>query len=188
MRGLPTGWPGRVLALLILLVAAAVLSLGVASPLMNLYRDRTDMLAERRALADKMAAVAATLPAREAEAAVQAKGAPPVHLLLAGATDALAAAQLQESLEKAAATTGITLLSTEGVPTRAVGKLRRVGLKLGLSGKYAALVNFLGSVDRAAAPLLVDDLSIQGSSIPSDADEPVLIGLTVYGFRAGDKS
>lgn len=187
VAALPTGRLGRILALAILLFVVAVLWLGVASPVIGLYEDRADTLAEQRALADKMTAVAATLPAREAEAAAQAKNVAPIHELLAGGTDSLAAAQLQENLEKSAASTGIVLLSAEAVPPQAIGKLRRIGLKLGLQGKYAALVAFVGSMDGSAAPLLVDDLTIQGSPNPRDSDDPLLVGLTVYGFREGDK-
>jgi general secretion pathway protein M len=187
-RALPTGWAGRLLALILLLAVAAVLWLGVAAPLIEFYRDRAETLAERRALADKMATVAATLPKFKETAATPANDSRSPDLLLAGDSDALAAAQLQENLEQAASAAGVVLLSAEGVPTQEIGGLRRVGLKLSLSGKYSALIDFLARVGGAAAPLLVDDLAIQGSPVPDDSDAPLLVGLAIYGFRAGAKS
>ncbi len=182
---LPTGWPGRLLALAILLVAALIVWLGAIAPLAGLYQDRMDELAQRRALAAKMTAVAATLPLLRAEAAKRAGAASPPSLLLDGASDALAAAGLQEMLTKAASATGIELLSAESAPVQNVGAVRRIGLKINVSGKYEALVGFLARIDQSTPPLLVDELQIRGLSQQNGAH--TLTRLTIYGFRRGDQ-
>jgi general secretion pathway protein M len=182
---LPTGWPGRLLAVAILLMAALVIWLGVVSPLVGFYQDRGQELAQRRALAERMTAIHALLPRLKAEAAKRADPAGPPSLLLDGGSDALAAAGLQERLTKAATATGIVLLSAEGAPVVNVGAVRRIGLKINASGKFASLVGFLERIDQSTPPLLVDELQIQG--LPYQGGAHALVRLTVFGFRPGEK-
>jgi general secretion pathway protein M len=184
---LPTGLLGKISALGLLLIVLLLLWLGVAAPLLSLYRDRADELAQHIALADKMAAVARTLPTLQAEAAAERNTVRPPSLLFSGATDALAAAQLQEMLEKASSTSGSVVLSAESVPVIKVGSVRRIGLRLNLSGKYTALVGLLGRVDKSTPPLLVDDLQIQGSPGDDSSDADLVVNVTIYGFRAGEQ-
>ena len=76
---LPSGSAGRLLALGILLVVALVIWLGAVSPLIGLYQDREETLAQRRSLAVKMHQVAALLPKLEAEADAQANSVRPAR-------------------------------------------------------------------------------------------------------------
>jgi general secretion pathway protein M len=181
---LPTGWPGRLLAVAILLAAALIVWLGVVSPLVGFYQDRAAELAQRRALAERMTAIHALLPRLKAEAAKRADPAGPPSLLLDGRSDALAAASLEERLTKAATSTGMVLLSAEGAPVENVGAVRRIGLKLNVSGKFSSLVGFLDRIDQSTPPLLVDELQIQG--LPYQGGAHALVRLTVFGFRAGE--
>lgn len=181
---LPTGWLGRLLAVAILLVAGLIVWLGVVSPLVGFYQDRAQELAQRRALADRMIAIHALLPRLKAQAATRADPAGPPSLLLDGRSDALAAASLQERLTKAATATGIVLLSAEGAPVVNVGAVRRIGLKINVSGKFASLVGFLERIDQSTPPLLVDELQIQG--LPYQGGAHALVRLTVFGFRGGE--
>jgi Tfp pilus assembly protein PilO len=180
---LPTGWPGRLLALGILLIVASIVWFGAVSPLAGFYRDRADALAQRRVLAEKMADVAAMLPRLQADAATRSNAADPLSLLLAGASDALAEAGLQEALTRAARTTDVVLLSTEATPARNVGAVRRIGLKIDVTGKYSSLVGFIARIDQSTPPLLMDELQFQGLAHQEGARSQ--IRLTVYGFRAG---
>ena len=183
---LPTGWPGRLLAVAILLVAALIIWLGVVSPLVGFYQDRADELAQRRALADRMTVIAAQFPRLKAEAVKRADPAGPPSLLLDGGSDALAAAGLEERLTKGATATNVVLLSAEGVPVENVGAVRRIGLKINVSGKFASLVGFLERIDQSTPPLLVDELQIQG--LPYQGGAHALVRLTVFGFRAGESA
>jgi general secretion pathway protein M len=184
----PTGWTGRAVAVALLLVVALALWLGVASPIVALYQGRADDLVQRRALAAKMTEVAASLPSLQSEAAAQQTSAQPPSLMLGGATDALAAAQLQENLEKAATASGVVLMSAESVPVQPVGSVRRIGLKIQVSGKYSAFVDFMVHVDGALPPLLVDELQMQGTFAEDESDGATVTSLTVYGFRGGEKA
>jgi general secretion pathway protein M len=187
IAALPTGPTGRMLAIGVTVLVIVVLWLGVASPLLALYQDRSDWLVQRSALADRMEALAASLPKLQAQAAAQADDTHPPSLMLEGASDALAAAALQETLEKAAASSGTSLSSAESVPVQIVGSVRRIGLKVNVSGAYRALIDFLVRIDQSEPPLLTDELQIEGSLNPGETDPQLQAFVTVYGFRAGDK-
>jgi len=187
IAALPTGPTGRMLAVGFTVLIVLVLWLGIASPLLALYQDRSDSLVQRRMLADRMESLAASLPKLQAQAAAQADDSHPPSLMLEGASDPLAAAALQETLEKAAASSGTSLSSAESVPVQIVGSVRRIGLKVNVSGAYRALIDFLVRIDQAEPPLLTDELQIEGALNPGETDPQLQAFVTVYGFRAGDK-
>lgn len=182
---LPSGTRGRALALGVLCLVVLVGWLGIESPLLSLYHARQDYLDQRTALAEKMANLAGMLPALETETANLEKLARQPGWLLPGMTDALASAQLQEMLGKVAGTSGTVILSLEGVPTRNIGALRKIGLHLTISGKYAAIVEFLAAIHEQSPHLLVNSLQIQGSSDEVHSDATLVANLTVSAFRRG---
>jgi general secretion pathway protein M len=184
---LPTGRLGQLSAVGILLAALLVLWLGAISPVAALYHARAQALSERRVFAEKMAEVAAQLPALRVEVATVGHRLRPAHLLFAGATDALSSAEMQETLEKMATTAGVGVLSVDSVPAKNVGPVRRVGLRFSLSGKYAAVVRFLVAVAGSVPPMLIDDLQIEGPGGDSEGNVSLLANLTVYAFRGGDR-
>src|SRR5579859_5123365 len=108
---LPTGRQGRILAIGLVLLAAILVWLVVAAPLMDLYESEGAKLAQRMALADRMAGLAAELPALQTRAAtVPANNG---DATFEGATDALAGATLQSQLQTLAASAGAALSSME---------------------------------------------------------------------------
>jgi general secretion pathway protein M len=182
---LPTGRQGRTLALGLLVLAAIVVWLGVAAPLMDLYDAQAARLAQRLALADRMAALAAEVPdLKTRAAAVPANNG---TATFEGATDALAGATLQSQLQSLAATAGATLSSMETLTAEQSGPYRRIGVKLSISAPLPVLVQLLAQIDQARPPMLVDDLQIHGSPIvlPGIAASALDVGFTVYGFRSG---
>lgn len=182
---LPTGRQGRVLALGLLVLAAAVVWLGLAAPLMDFYDAQAAQLAQRAALAQRMAALAAELPELRTRAA-----ATPTNngaATFEGATDALAGATLQSELQSLAGTAGATLSSMETLTAEQSGPYRRIGVKLSISAPLPVLVQLMALIDQARPPMLVDDLQIHGSPIvlPGAQASALDIGFTVYGFRSG---
>ena len=67
---LPSGRQGRILAVGLLVLAAVVVWLGLAAPLMDFYDVQAAKLAQRAALAQRMAMLAAELPDLRTRAAV----------------------------------------------------------------------------------------------------------------------
>jgi len=182
---LPTGRQGRVLALGLLVLAAIVLWLGVAAPLMDLYDAQAAKLAQRTTLAARMALLAAELPALQTRAA--AVPANNGAATFDGATDALAGATLQSQLQALAGAAGATLSSTETLTAEPAGPYRRIGVKLNISAPLPVLVQLLAQIEQSRPPMLVDDLQIHGSPIvlPGITASALDIGFTVYGFRTG---
>src|SRR5690349_24944927 len=91
---LPTGSAGRALALGLLGVVLRLGWLLIAAPLITLYSDRAEELADRQLQARRMESLAASLPALQRAAETQSldTAAPS---LLEGATDAIAGAAMQ---------------------------------------------------------------------------------------------
>ena len=182
--GLPEGARGRALALALTVVALASIWAAVVDPLVRLYQDRAETLAQRSTLARRMEAVAAALPGyrRQAEAAQGAGAAAPA--LLPEATDALAAAALQERVQALAQQAGATVASAEALPAEAAGPYQRIGLRVSLSTTYPKLMEVLRRVADASPPMLVDDLRFQ-RSLALGSREGMEASLTIIAFRAG---
>jgi len=182
---LPSGRQGRILAVGLLVLAAVVVWLGLAAPLMDFYDVQAAKLAQRAALAQRMAMLAAELPDLRTRAAAMPtnNGAATFE----GATDALAGATLQSQLQSLAGTTGATLSSMETLTAEQSGPYRRIGVKLSISAPLPVLVQLMAQIEQARPPMLVDDLQIHGSPIvlPGAQVSALDIGFTVYGFRSG---
>ncbi len=186
MMALPTGRPGRLLALLLVLLAAALLWFGLAAPLAGWYAARDEQLGEQRAVLARMQALAATLPALRQAAAARGQTAPPASVLLAGATDAAAGAALAEQLQTMAASAGTAFSSVETLPPAAAGAQRRIGLRVALLAPFPALVGLLAAIETAHPRMLIDELQLRPAHpLPAPPDPPIEARFTVFAFRAG---
>jgi general secretion pathway protein M len=181
---LPTGRRGQLLASALTLVVAASVWVGVVTPVLGWHAEQTQRLAQREALARRMAEVAATLPALRAQAAASGATGPAPSAVLAGETDAVAGAALQLLVQQMAAAAGTSLSSVEMLPAEAVGGYRRIGLHVALAAPWPVLVHLLQSIEQATPPMLVDDLRLHGSALPNVA-LPMDASFTVLAFRSG---
>lgn len=185
---LPTGWQGRALALLILLVALTIVYLVVAAPLLDLYHGRAASIASHRALLVKLGAIAAELPVLRTHVADLRVAADSHNLTLEGASDAIASATLQGHIEQFAAASGVTVGSTEILPIDTEGEYHRVGLRMLISGSYESMMKLLATIETATPPLVLDGLQIH--SLMRRAGTSKALGLDasleVSGFRANE--
>ena len=186
LGALPEGRRGQAVAVGLLLLCLGLLWIVVAAPLVALHEERAEAIAGRRALAARMAQLAATLPDLRAQAAsVQAVG-PAQSALLGGATDAVAGATLQQLVLDLAVQAGATPSSTETLAAESVGAYRRVGVRIALTAPWPVLVRLLQAAAEATPGLLVNDLQIRGSRLlVRPADVPLDALMTVSAFRAG---
>jgi general secretion pathway protein M len=181
MLTLPDGWTGRLLALGIAVFVLVASWFAIAVPLLDAYGDRAEALAERRILIDRFASLAGTLPALRHQASTR-NTVPGTNGLLAGASDAIAAASLLERFQTLANQSGITVASTETLPAAAMGHYRRIGLRVSLEAPYPAVVNLLRALEGGAPRMLVDELVLRASVAPGSA--PILsVGITLHAFR-----
>lgn len=188
---LPEGARGRWLALGLTLVVAAAMWTGVAQPLLDAHAEARERMERRVLLAARLDRVAAELPALEAaREAREAAGNAPSQLIEA-ASDALAAAQLQSLVQDLAAQAGIRLQSLDILPAETVQGHRRVSLRLLFEAPWPQLVRLLDGLAGARPPLLFDELSLRGSTLPEAGDgraPPMSASLVVIGFRAGGEA
>jgi general secretion pathway protein M len=181
---LPTGRRGRLLALSITVAVPFMLWLLVAAPLADWYANRAETLAQRQRIAARMSGLVATLPELRRHAAAGAPQ-PQVAATLDGATDAIAAATLQQLVQDMAQRVGASLSSAETLPSAQVGQVRRIALRVTTRAPWPVLVQLLASVERATPRMLVDDLAIQGERVAAQGSvQPLDATLTVIAFRA----
>jgi general secretion pathway protein M len=183
---LPTGRRGQFLALGLTAVMLAVVWVGVVNPVLGWYGSRSALLAQRRSLAAHMQELAASVPdlRREAEAAVAAG--PVRTALLAGDSDAVAGATLQERVQQMATDAGASLTSAETLPVESASGYRRIGVRVALTASWPVLVQLLRSIEAATPRMLVDDLLFQASPmLAPKGEQPLDAAFTVFAFRQG---
>jgi hypothetical protein len=185
LAALPTGRQGQLLALALLLAALGAIYLFAAAPLLELYAERATAVENARMLVPRLKTTADELPGLRARAAELRATASTHKVTLDGSSDAIASANLQSHIAELAASAGVTIGSTESLPTEMRGGYRRIGLRYALSGPYESLVKFLARLDAATPPLVVDSLSIHGvmRRPGTPAASALDAGLDVYGFR-----
>ena len=187
---LTTGYQGRLVALLLLLVVLGAVYLVVAAPLIELYSSRAAVLENRRMLVPRLKAAADELPELRARVSELRATAGASKVTLEGASDAIASANLQSHIEELAAAAGVTIGSTESLPVEVRGGYRAIGLRYTLTGPYETLVKFLAKLEAANPPLVIENLHIHGvlrrpgTPLANALDA----GLDVIGFRNNDKT
>src|SRR3954467_11342197 len=111
---LPTGRRGQLLALGLTLAVLGGAWAGIAAPLLDRYALRAEEVQARRAVARRMAEIAEGLPALRDQARQAGEPArATTGAVLEGASDPIAAAELQGRLQQMAARAGAPLSSAE---------------------------------------------------------------------------
>jgi hypothetical protein len=125
----------------------AVLWLGIMSPVIGFYDTRADRLDELRARVARETALIAALPQLRAEAAAAAKA--PQRAVLAGNSDAIAGATLQEQVQSMASGVVAQLTSIETLPAEQVGAYRRIGVHVELAAQLSVVIQLLRATEHA---------------------------------------
>jgi hypothetical protein len=183
---LPTGRTGQLLALGLPALAIGAFWLGVALPLIEWHDDRDAALARRFALADRMETLVSALPGLREQAATAATGGTSEPALLAGDSDAMASASLQERLQAMFLQAGVQLNSTETVPGEEAGAFRRIRLRISFNASWPVLVGLLKDMHVATPALMIDEVQVQPalhriSTAPGTYD----VSCSVFAFRSG---
>ncbi len=185
MKGsLPTGPLGQSLALGLTVLVLGLTWLTLALPLIEWHAERAIRLEGRAALVRRMEVLVASLPVLEGRLTAPAgNGVAAAGAILPGATDAIAGADLQQRVQAMAARTGLTLASTEMLPTTAAGGYRRIGLRIAATATWPVLVELLRSISVTSPRMLVDDLQVRGPGMVVKEEPGLQISFTVYAFR-----
>jgi general secretion pathway protein M len=186
MTALPEGRAGRILALSILALLLALAWLLVGDPLTGWYADRAAALQQRHLIAERMTQLVANLPALR-RAAQEGNQGPGAGTLVAGASDAVAGAALQQRVQDMAQSVGADLSSIEALPAARVGAYRRIGVRVALHATWPVVLRLMQAAETSSPHMLVDDVQLHGPRIAGAAAEPALDGtLVIYGFRSGE--
>ncbi len=182
---LPTGRRGQILAIGIGLLAIALLWLGIVDPIRSWYDDRAMLLERRQALLVRMQAVASTLPAlRTAAAEKQNQGDAADGSVLPGASDAVAAADLQQRIQAMASAAGVNLSAVETLPATTTSKWHRVSLRISMNAPWPVLMQLMQSIETSPTRILIDDVHFHSSTLVTHPTVlPVQASMVVYGFR-----
>jgi general secretion pathway protein M len=184
MSTLPTGQRGQVFAVALLVLAVAIAWLGLFSPVLDFYGSRADTITQLRERAAREAALIETLP--ELKRAAQEAAKTPQRAVLAGNSDAIAGASLQEQVQSMASTASAQLTSIETLPAEQVGAYRRIGVRVELSAQLAVVVALLRAIEDAQPSMLVDDIRLTATPVgPQNTQLPLDAAFTVYAFRIG---
>lgn len=183
-----TGRRGRALAAGIGVLASALAWFGLVDPAWSWFRDRDALVEQRQALLHRMRGVAATLPALEAASANKPGQADAnAAIMLPGATDAVAAADLQEQVQKMAAAAGASLTAVETLPVTPSGKWHKVALRISLNAPWPVLMDLLRSIEQSPARVLIDDVHFHSAAVVSHPTAlPIQASMVLYGFRQAE--
>ena len=181
---LPEGRRGQMLAAGLALFVVFAVWLGIIGPLIDWWGVRSDELDSLQLRAAREQALTETLPALRAQA--QRAAATPQRQVLAGGTDAIAGATLQEQVQSMAGGVNAQLTSIETLPGQQNGAYRRIGVRVELSAQLPVVIELLRAVEEAQPGMLVDDVRLTATPVgPMNAQLPMDCAFTVYAFRLG---
>jgi hypothetical protein len=181
---LPTGQRGQILAGALAVLALIIVWLGAIAPALDYYEVRQDEVDALRARAAREAALVDALPRLTKEAELAART--PTRAVLAGNSDAIAGAALQEQVQAMASGANAQLTSIETLPGEQAGNYRRIGVRVELSAQLAVVIHLLAAIEQAQPSMLLDDIRLTGTPVgPQNAQLPLDAAFTVYAFRVG---
>jgi hypothetical protein len=183
-----TGRRGQALAVGVGVLALALAWFGVVDPVRSWFGDRALLLEQRQALLQRMHQVAGTLPAlRAASEAKPGQSDTAAAIMLPGTSDAVAAADLQERIQKMAAAAGANLTAIETLPPTPTGAWHKVSLRISLNAPWPVLMQLMQSIEQSPTRILIDDVHFHSATIVSRPTVlPVQASMVLYGFRPAD--
>jgi type II secretory pathway component PulM len=184
-----TGRPGQALAVGCGLLGLGLIWLGAVAPLWSWYADRQALLEQRQAVLARMQGLAASLPAlRAASANRHTVGTEAESGMLPGTTDAVAAAALQEAVQKMATTAGASLTAVETLPsTTESERWRKVSLRISLNASWPVLIGLMRAVERSSSRIFIADVHFHSPAVVARATNlPIQASMVLYGFRTAD--
>lgn len=160
----------RILALgLLVAIAAGVYLFGIA-PVQREHRTMDAAIADASMALARFRAMAKTRPALESRHEELSRRHVATGIYLEGATDALAAAALQEKLSALIQANGGALRSIQVLPARTDEDFKRIGLRVQITANLESLFHLLYALEAGETVLFVDNLDIMAARRPRRGD------------------
>jgi hypothetical protein len=177
-------WPSKLLALAVLLLALAPVTL-ISNRVLQYFQQDEARRAELVEQYVRMQSFAAMEPAQKEGAAASA---PESEMFLGLGTSAVLSAALQERLRALAGQKTVDIQqAAELEPVTDESGLTRVGLHLEMSGPPEGLHQLLADIATATPALFVDNVSIRSGYVEAaDAqfEPPMSVALDVWGYAS----
>jgi Tfp pilus assembly protein PilO len=182
------GRRGQGLAAGLAFLVLTLIWLGVIDPIQSWYADREALLEQRRTLLHHMNDLAASLPAlRTVAASKRGEGDPVDTMMLPGATDAVAAADLQERVQKMAVAAGVNLTAVETLPAVPAGRWHKVPLRISLNAPWPVLMELIRAIEQSNLRILIDDVHYHSPIVVARPTVlPIQASMVLYGFRSAE--
>src|SRR5688572_7677900 len=174
----------RFAALGLLLLALMLLHSLVVRPLASSWQETVGAIEDARVLAAGYARTAATRPQYEEQVATLRAEQPDPEWFLAGDTDALAAATLQDRIGSLVQSAGAELRSIQAVPATEEEGMRRVGVTVELAAKTQALLRLSYAIEAGTPYLFITTAETIADPSQGGIEDPMLIvRLEISGYR-----
>jgi len=183
VTALPEGVRGKVLAIAIVAIVIVAIDFIVVGPLFAFYEDNGQRLQDRLDVVQRYQTAADALPQLKAEARKWDENAQNGNLLLTGASDAIAAANLQSTLKDMIEQGGAKLTTAQTLAAETEDNFRRVGVRVAFSADLALLTSVLLGIETARPVLTVNNLEVHTAGDAADG-EVLEITMDVHGFRS----
>jgi general secretion pathway protein M len=181
---LPEGRQGQALAAAMTLLAFALLWFAAIGPLLGWYQSRAALLTQQQAIAAHMAALGQEIPSLRAAVRAAGPQSAAEQMLLPGATDAIAGANLQSALQSLATQAGTSLDSVEMTPVQTVGALRQISVQVSVTAPWPVLITLFEAIGTARPRMIVGQLSLLNAGQHDSGIQPVQANFSVSGFAA----
>ncbi len=197
MNGSLSPLASRALAVTILVAVVAGGWLGIGQPVLDRFAAYRQTIASAEERLPRLRRLAVMAPLLEAELARVRRDPSARARELSGASDALAAADLQAKVSRVAGGQQIALRSTQILTPVDEEGFRRIGIRVALEGSTSALHKILYGLETLPTLLFVDNLEIrsrsggrlrrtrEGTAIPEDK---LSVRFDLYGYVGGSGS
>lgn len=183
-----TPWISRAAALLLLLMLFAIVYLWAIVPLRVSYAEIDSRIAEARELVTRTERIALKRDTLRQEAERLSSQPENTIYYLTGETEAVAAAALQARVSSVIGNSGGNLGSIQALPGSDDHGLRRIAVRVQLTGGIETLLNSLHSLETGLPLLFVGELDIQSQGSPamavdgSQAAPMLIVSAEIHGY------
>lgn len=184
----------RLAALALLFVFGAGLWFAIVSPLAGLFTSYRETVEVAEVQGARLQRLAAMIPRLRIQLARARRDPSMRGQLLRGASDALAAATLQNRVKQVAGRNGLTLRSVQDLAPVQEEEFRRIGIRVAFEGDVAAIEKVFHALETSPTLLFLDNVQIRsrgGGRIarkPSRATAPenlLSVRFDVFGYTGG---